>query len=188
MKSIEEYQFQIVAFSPNEARPFPNDIIKIFLNQFVHKITAESVHAISCEFSLPVSKRGKIMMISIPDITRTYDGLTDVDFYFLFVHLQNDNAQKEFELICSYMKKNCDLNKKIYVFGVVKDNFKEKKMTKENVKKILEENNMIFKYYEINLNDEKKIGDIILNILLAFSQKRENKANIGQHAHSCVFF
>ena len=61
-------------------------------------------------------------------------------------------------------------------------------MEKENVKKILEENGMIFKYYEINLNDEKKIGDIILNILLAFSQKRENKANIGQQAHSCVFF
>ena len=149
MKSIEEYQFQIVAFSPNEVRPSPNDILKIFLNQFVHKITAESVHAISCEFSMSISKRGKIMMISIPDITRTYDGLTDVDFYFLFVHLQNDNAQKDFELICSYMQKNCDLNKKIYVFGVVKDNLSNKIMNKENIKKILEEKNMIFKYYEI---------------------------------------
>ena len=156
MKSIEEYQFQIVAFSPNEARPSPNDILKIFLNQFVYKITAESVHAISCEFSLPISKRGKIMMISIPDITRTYDGLTDVDFYFLFVHLQNENAQKDFELICSYMQKNCDLNKKIYVFGVVKDNLSNKIMNKEN-----KDLCTLYEFVENNINErafkDKKI-------------------------------
>ena len=188
MKSTEDYQYQIVAFSPKEEHPSPNDILKISLNQFVHKIIAESAHTISCEFSLPNLKREKVMMISIPDITRTYDGLTDVDFYFLFIYLQNNNAQKDFELICSYMKKYCDLNKKIYVFGILKDDFFQKKITKEDIKKFLEENEMKFKYYEINLKDEKKIGDIILNILLAFSQKRENKANIGQQAHSCVFF
>ena len=192
--SIEE--FQIVAFSPNDD-PSPNDILKIFLTQHIHTIKAESIHAISCEFSLENSTTKKIMMISIPDIARTYEGLTDVSFYFIFVYLQNDNSQKNFESICSYISKYCDLNKKIFVFGVLNDDFFKKKISKEMIKKIMDEKlgkNLNYQYYEINIMNKKEIGDIIFNIFVKknFSQKREiltdKKKEVGHKAHLCVFY
>ena len=194
MMSMEE--FQIVSFSPNDA-PSPNDILNIFLSQHIHTIKAESIHAISCEFSLENSTSKKIMMISVPDITRTYEGLTDVSFYFIFVHLQKLNSHKNFEAICSYINKYCDLNKKIFVFGVLNDDFFRKTMTKEMVKKIMDEKlgkNINYQYYEINMMNKKEIGDIIFNIFLNknFSQKRQiltdKKKDVGHKAHSCVFY
>ena len=187
--SIEE--FQIVAFSPNDA-PSPNDILKIFLSQYIHSIKTESTHAISCEFSLENSTTKKIMMISVPDITRTYDGLTDVSFYFIFVHLQNANCKKNLESICSYISKYCDLNKKIFVFGVLNDNFFEKIISKEMVKKIINEKlgkNVNFQYCEINIMNKKEIWDFIFNI---FFKKKEistdKKKEVGHKAHSCIFY
>ena len=195
--SIEE--FQIVAFSQNDA-PSPNDILKIFLSQHIHTIKTESTHAISCEFSLENSTTKKIMMISVPDITRTYEGLTDASFYFIFVHLQNANCKKYFESICSYINKYCDLNKKIFIFGVLNDDFFEKIISKEMAKKIMNEKfgkNVNFQYYEINIKNKKEIGDIIFNIFFKknLSQKKEiltdKKNKVGVKAHpcfSCVFF
>ena len=191
--SIEK--FQIVAFSPNDS-PTPNDILKIFLSQHVHTIKTESAHAISCEFTLENSTPKKIMMISVPDITRTYDGLSDVNFYFIFVHLQNFNAQKNFEIICSYISKYCDLNKKIYVFGVVNDDFFKKTISKEVLKQIFDEKlrkKVKYEYYEINMMNKKEVGEVILKIFLKyFSQKGEiltnNKEEIGHKAPSCVFY
>ena len=192
--SMEE--FQIVAFSPNEA-PSPNDILKIFLSEHIYTIKAESTHAISCEFFLENSSTVKIMMISVPDITRTYQGLTDVSFYFIFVHLQNPNCQKYFESICSYISKYCDLNKIIFVFGVLNDDFFKKAISKETVKKIMDEKlgkNVNYLYYEINMMNKNEVWDIIFNIFFKknFSQKRgvltDKKKEIGHKAHSCVFY
>ena len=191
--SIEK--FQIVAFSPNDS-PTPNDILKIFLSQYSHTIKTESTHAISCEFTLENSTPKKIMMISIPDITRTYEGLSDVNFYFLFVHLQSSDAQKNFELLCSYISKYCDLNKKIYVFGVLNDDFFKKTVSKEIFKKVFDEKlgkNVKYEYYEINMMNKKEVGDVFLKIFVKyFSQKGEiltnNKEENGHEAPSCVFY
>ena len=191
--SIEK--FQIVAFSPNDS-PTPNDILKIFLSQYSHTIITESTHAISCEFTLENSTPKKIMMISIPDITRTYEGLSDVNFYFLFVHLQSSDAQKNFELLCSYISKYCDLNKKIYVFGVLNDDFFKKTVSKEIFKKVFDEKlgkNVKYEYYEINMMNKKEVGDVFLKIFVKyFSQKGEiltnNKEGNGHEAPSCVFY
>ena len=121
MKTIEVDDFQIVAFTTNETSPSPNDIIKIFLNQHTHIIKTQSQHAFSCEFSFDNNQK-KIMMITIPDINRTYQGISDVTFYFFFVHLESLNVQNKFQSICSYIKKYCDLSKKIFIFGIIKDN------------------------------------------------------------------
>ena len=66
-------KFQIVAFTTNETKPTPNDILKIFLNQNTNTIKVQSAHSIQCEFSLE-NKSSEIMMTSISDLNRTYDG------------------------------------------------------------------------------------------------------------------
>ena len=196
MKTIEVDDFQIVAFTTNETSPSPNDIIKIFLDQHTHIIKTQSQHAISCEFSFD-SNQKKIMMITIPDINRTYQGISDVSFYFFFVHLESLNVQKKFESICSYIKKYCDLSKKIFIFGIVKDSneLNEKNIAYENFKKILDEMKFNYIYNELSMTNKEKIGEILLDIFLSFSPKGEkmtnvdsNKNEVGQQAHSCVFY
>jgi hypothetical protein len=185
-------KFQIVAFTTNETKPTPNDILKIFLNQHTHTIKVQSAHAIQCEFSLQ-NKSSEIMMISISDLNRTYDGICDVSFYFLFVYLQNLNAQKNFESTCAYMKKYCDLSKKVFIFGILNDDFFKREISEEDINIILGEYLIYYEYYEIELTDEKQIGDNILKILLSFSQKRDlvtKKEGLHKKdsTHSCVFY
>ena len=196
MKTIEVDNFQIVAFTTNETSPSPNDIIKIFLDQHTHIIKTQSQHAISCEFSFD-SNQKKIMMITIPDINRTYQGISDVSFYFFFVHLESLNVQKKFESICSYIKKYCDLSKKIFIFGIVQDSneLNMKNIGYENFKKILDEMKFNYIYNELSMTNKEKIGEILLDIFLSFSPKGEkmtnvdsNKNEVGQQAHSCVFY
>ena len=197
MKStIEADDFQIVAFTTNETSPSPNEIIKIFLDQSAHIITTQSLHAISCEFSFD-SNQKKIMMITLPEINRTYQGISDVSFYFFFVHLESLNVQKKFESICSYIKKYCDLSKKIFIFGIVKDSneLNKKNIGYEKFKKILDEMKFNYIYNELSMTNKEKIGEILLDIFLSFSPKGENMTNVdsnknevGQQAHSCVFY
>jgi hypothetical protein len=197
MKTIEVDNFQIVAFTTNETSPSPNDIIKIFLDQHTHIIKTQSQHAISCEFSFD-SNQKKIMMITIPDINRTYQGISDVSFYFFFVHLESLNVQNKFQSICSYIKKYCDLSKKIFIFGIIKDDSEliKNNISYENFKKILDEMKFNYIYNEVSMVNKEKIGKIFLDIFLSFSQKRENMTNInssnknevGRQAHSCVFY
>ena len=183
-----------MAFCTNETSPSPNDIIKIFLDQHSSIITTQSLHVISCEFSLPnFSQPKKMRMISLPDISRIYDGIPDVSFYFFFVYLDNINAQKNFELVCDYMKKHCDLNKKIFIFGILKDEFSLKNISKENIQKICDLMLFNYIYYEISMTNRENIVEIFLNAFSEFSQENENNINIskdefGQQAHSCVFF
>ena len=185
-------EFQVVAFSTNETSPSPNDILKLFLDQHSPIIITQSLHVISCKFSLPnFSQPKKIRMISLPDINRAYEGISDVSFYFLFVYLENLNAQKNFELVCSYMKKYCDLKKRIFIFGIIKNEFSLKNIFKENITKICDEMLFNYIYYEISMTDRKNIGEIFLNIFLSLSPEGENKINInknevGRQAHSCV--
>ena len=183
MKTIEVDNFQIVAFTTNETSPSPNDIIKIFLDKYTHIIKTQSLHAISCEFSFN-SIQKKFMMITLPDINRIYQGISDVNFYFFFVHLESLNVQIKFESICSYIKKYCDLNKKIFIFGIIKDNneLSKKNILYENFKKILDE--MKFNYFlnELSLINKEKIGKLFLDIFLN-NNLFGNKKEVSRQAH-----
>ena len=50
-------------------------------------------------------------------------------------------------------------------------------------------------YNELSMANKEKIGEILLDIFLSFSPKGEkmtnvnsNKKEVGQQAHSCVFY
>ena len=108
--SFSKTGVKYLAFSTNETSPSQNDILKIFLDRHTNIMKAKSLHAISCEFSFD-SFHKKIMMISLPHINRIYQGISDVSFYFFFGDLESLNVEKNFELVCCYIKNNCDLNK-----------------------------------------------------------------------------
>ena len=184
--------YEIISFTTNESALSPNEILKIFFNNHPHNIKAESARAISCIVS-PLNSQTSlnIMMCSLPDLTRTYEGLCDVSFYLLFVDLQKEDAQNAFDKIWSYMTKNCDMSKMIYTFGVIKNGLDKKNLSKEYIIKTLE-GKVLYKYIEINMENKKEIGDIFLKIFLPFQPKNDNEniINTGpkKQTHSCVLF
>ena len=189
--SDREQKIQIVAFSTNESNQTPNDILQILLDQYSHTIIKKSRHAIALTLVLPDSINStKIMMCSVLNLTREYTGITDVNCYFIFIDLQNDNSKENFDLIISYLKDYCDLNKKIFILGFINKNNNTKHIiNKEEIKRVMDSGNLNYEYIELNLNKTKEVSDSLLNIFV-ISSKEENgdEFNVDKNekqAHSC---
>ena len=187
----KEEKIQIVAFSTNESNQTPNDILQILLDQYTHTIIKKSRHAIALTLVLPDSINStKIMMCSVLNLTREYTGITDVNCYFIFIDLQNENSKENFDLIISYFKDYCDLTKKIFIIGFInKDNNTKHIISKEEVKRVMDSGNLNYEYFELNLNKTKEVSDSLLNIFVK-SSKDENVGEFKndkneKQAHSC---
>ena len=189
--SDKEEKIEIVAFSTNESNQTPNDILQILLDQYTHTIIKKSRHAIALTLVLPDSINStKIMMCSVLNLTREYTGITDVNCYFIFIDLQNENSKENFDLIISYFKDYCDLTKKIFIIGFInKDNNTKHIISKEEVKRVMDSGNLNYEYFELNLNKTKEVSDSLLNIFVK-SSKEENGDEFKfdkneKQAHSC---
>jgi hypothetical protein len=195
MSDKENETIQIVAFSTSSKAFTPNDIINILLEQYTHNIINQSRHAIAFNLNFPNSvKSTKIMMCSIIDLTREYTGITDVNCYLIFVDLQNENSKESLDLIISFSQNYCDLNKKVYTFGVINEKKDAKQIMGEgDIKNIMDSSNMNYEYIQINLIKKEEVADSILYIFMESSKEdssiRENKIDKNEkQAHSCDVF
>ena len=167
-----EEKLQLVAFSTNDSRHTPNDIISIFLDQHDHIIIQKSNKVLAFSIMLPISKEiKKIMICSILNITVEYTGINEVNCYLLFIDLENENSKMKFDSIMNYFKDFCELSKKVYVLGMVSGYAEEVKyIQKEYIIKKLDKIKIHYEYQEINLNNIKEISDSIMNILVYCSE------------------
>ena len=167
-----EEKLQLVAFSTNDSRHTPNDIISIFLDQHEHDIIQKSNKVLAFSIMLPISKEiKKIMICSILNITVEYSGINEVNCYLLFIDLENENSKMKFDSIMNYFKDFCELSKKVYVLGMVSGYAEEVKyIEKEYIIKKLDKIKIHYEYQEINLNNIKEISDRIMNILVYCSE------------------
>ena len=167
-----EEKLQLVAFSTNDSRHTPNDIISIFLDQHNHNIIQKSNKVLAFSIMLPISKEiKKIMICSILNITVEYTGINEVNCYLLFIDLENENSKMKFDSIMNYFKDFCELSKKVYVLGMVSGYAEEVKyIQKEYIIKKLDKIKIHYEYQEINLNNIKEISDSIMNILVYCSE------------------
>jgi hypothetical protein len=195
MSDKENETIQIVAFSTSSKAFTPNDIINILLEQYTHNIINQSRHAIAFNLNFPNSvKSTKIMMCSILDLTREYTGITDVNCYLIFVDLQNENSKESLDLIISFSQNYCDLNKKVYTFGVINEKKDAKQIMGEgDIKNIMDSSNMNYEYIQINLIKKEEVADSILYIFMESSKEdssiKESKIDKNEkQAHSCDVF
>ena len=188
--SDSEEKFHIVAFSTNDTNHRVNDILQILLDQYNHTILAKSSHAISFNLVLPKEKKTtKIMLISIFDLTREYQGITDVNCYVIFIDLQSDRSKKAFDLIISFLNFHCNLTKDIYVLGIVKNNG-DQIMNEKEIKQIMDFGNFYYKYIELNLEKRKDVAETLLNIFIKISKEKsgKDKNKNSKRAHLCNVF
>ena len=165
-------KLQIVAFSTNESRHNPNDIINIFLDQHNHSIITKSKNAVAFSIILTNSTvETKVMICSIFNLTREYSGINDVNCFLLFVDLENEYSKERFESIVDYAREFCEKSIKIFIIGMMSGNTEEiKNISKEYIIKTIDSEQFDFEYKEMNINKIKEVGDIIMEVLLYSSQ------------------
>ena len=188
-------KLQIVAFSTNESRHTPNDIISIFLEQNSHSIIKKNSQTLAFSTVLSNSTESiKIMICSILNLSRQYQGINDVNCYLLFIDLENEDSKDKFESIINYARNFCDLNKKTFVLGMISGNNEETKyINKEQIINILKIGQINYEYKELNINKIKEVSEIIMEVLVYSSENsikdyEYQKENEGEKSNSCDIF
>ena len=155
-----EEKIQIVGFSTNDAIHSQNDILQILFDQYNHMIIKKSRHAISFSLVLPNKTNAtKIMLCTLSDLTKEYPGIDDVNCYLIFIDLLYEKSKQTFDSIVSFLKNYCNLQKKIYILGIVTDNGETNQIIhQKDIKKIMDSGNFYYKYIKLNLEDKKKSG------------------------------
>ena len=190
-----EDKIQIVAFSTNESRHTPNDIINIFLEQHSHSIIKKNSQTLAFSTDLSNSAESiKVMICSILNLARQYNGINDVNCYLLFIDLENEESKVKFESIINYIRNFCDLNKKIFVLGMLGGNNEEiKYINKEQIINTFKIAQINYEYKEININKIKEVSDIIMEVLVYASENSikdytyQNEKE-GDKGNSCAIF
>ena len=196
---MENWQntIQIVAFSTNvdsSQIQSPYEIIKEFLKYQDHILLKKKDGlAIAFTTTLPNSTiTTKIMICSALDLSREYNAIKDVNCYLLFVDLENKDSKNQLNLIIEYFLKYCNLLKKIYIIGIYSsyvENLK-KNIDEKQIKDIMNEakiNKYIYK--EMDVEDNKKVSDTILEILVAVeNMPNKKKKTTGNNSQNCLIY
>ena len=196
---MENFQntIQIVAFSTNvdsSQIQSPYEIIKMYLKYHDHTLLKKKDGlALAFTAKLPNSSIiTKIMICSALDLSREYNGLKDVNCYLLFVDLENKDSKNQLNLIIEYFLKNCNLLKKLYIIGIYSsyvENFK-KSIDEKQIKEMMNEAKINkFSYKELDVEDNNKVSDTILEILVAVENIPNKKKKVyGNNEKKCIIY
>ena len=187
---------QIVAFSTNiNSSQFssPYEIIKIFLKYHDHILLKQRIGlALAFKTLLPKSKIDtQIMICSVLDLLREYNGIKNVNCYLLFIDLESKESKEQLHLIIQYYLKYCNLSKKIYIIGLFNsygENMK-KNIDEAQLKEIFTKANISkFVYKEMNIEDQQKISDLITEIFINVDSLPNKKKAKTDNKENCLIY
>ena len=132
------------------------------------------------------------MICSALDLSREYNAIKDVNCYLLFVDLENKDSKNQLNLIIEYFLKYCNLLKKIYIIGIYSsyvENFK-KSIEENQIKERMSEAKINkYNYKELDVEDNNKISDTIMEILVASENiPNKRKKNLGTNEKQCNIY
>ena len=188
-----EKTIQIVAFTTNiNTSQFssPYEFIKTFLKYHDHVLLKQRVGlALAFKAALPKSKSDtKIMICSVLDLLREYNGIKEVNCYLIFIDLENKDSKNQLNLILKYYLKYCNLTKKIYIIGLYNGYVEhlKKNIDEKEIKNIIEEANINkYIYKEMNIEDQQKISDFVLEIFVNADNLQKQKKTIRESKDNC---
>ena len=187
---------QIVAFSTNiNSSQFssPYEIIKIFLKYHDHILLKQRIGlALAFKTLLPKSKLDtQIMICSVLDLLREYNGIKNVNCYLLFIDLESKDSKEQLHLIIQYYLKYCNLSRKIYIIGLFNSYVENRKknIDEEQIKEILTKANINkFVYKEMNIEDQQKISDMISEIFINAESLPKKKKIKTDNKENCLIY
>jgi hypothetical protein len=187
-------KIQIVAFSTNENEYNPNDLINIYLENNNHLIIKKTTLATAFTTTLQKnSKQTKIMVCSVLNLSKEYTGINDVNCYMLFIDLEKEDSKSKLEIILNYAKENCNLEKKMFVFGIVTQKENRQYITKEEIQNDIDEAQIIYEYKEIYIKENKDICNNLENVFIyglsnPIKKGNKNDDKDGEQSGSCNIF
>ena len=187
---------QIVAFSTNiNSSQFssPYEIIKIFLKYHDHILLKQrNGLALAFKTLLPKSKLDtQIMICSVLDLLREYNGIKNVNCYLLFIDLESKDSKEQLHLIIQYYLKYCNLSRKIYIIGLFNSYVENRKKSIDEgeIKEILTKANINkFVYKEMNIEDQQKISDMISEIFINAESLPKKKKIKTDNKENCLIY
>ena len=187
---------QIVAFSTNiNSSQFssPYEIIKIFLKYHDHILLKQRIGlALAFKTLLPKSKLDtQIMICSVLDLLREYNGIKNVNCYLLFIDLESKDSKEQLHLIIQYYLKYCNLSRKIYIIGLFNSYVENRKknIDEKQIKEILTKANINkFVYKEMNIEDQQKISDMISEIFINAESLPNKKKIKTDKKENCLIY
>lgn len=187
-------KIQIVAFSTNESEHNPNDLLNIYLENNNHLIIKKTSFSTAFTTTLPnTSKQTKIMICSVLNLSKEYTGINDVNCYMLFIDLEKEDSKSKLEIILNYAKENCNLEKKMFVFGIVTQKENRQYITKEEIQNDIDEAQIIYEYKEIYIKENKDICNNLENVFIyglsnPIKKGNKNDDKDGEQSGSCNIF
>ena len=187
---------QIVAFSTNiNSSQFssPYEIIKIFLKYHDHILLKQRI-GLALAFKTLLSKSKldtQIMICSVLDLLREYNGIKNVNCYLLFIDLESKDSKEQLHLIIQYYLKYCNLSRKIYIIGLFNSYVENRKknIDEEQIKEILTKANINkFVYKEMNIEDQQKISDMISEIFINAESLPNKKKIKTDKKENCLIY
>ena len=187
---------QIVAFSTNiNSSQFssPYEIIKIFLKYHDHILLKQRIGlALAFKTLLQKSKLDtQIMICSVLDLLREYNGIKNVNCYLLFIDLESKDSKEQLHLIIQYYLKYCNLSRKIYIIGLFNSYVENRKkiIDEDQIKEILTKANINkFVYKEMNIEDQQKISDMISEIFINAESLPKKKKIKTDNKENCLIY
>ena len=187
---------QIVAFSTNiNSSQFssPYEIIKIFLKYHDHILLKQRI-GLALAFKTLLSKSKldtQIMICSVLDLLREYNGIKNVNCYLLFIDLESKDSKEQLHLIIQYYLKYCNLSRKIYIIGLFNSYVENRKKSIDEgqIKEILTKANINkFVYKEMNIEDQQKISDMISEIFINAESLPKKKKIKTDNKENCLIY
>lgn len=184
-------KFQIVAFSTNNNSKTPNDIMEIFLSFNDHKLLRKTKGTLSFMITLKDSAYPtKVMIYSVNDLDKEYNGISDVNCYLMIVDLNQKNYSEELNNLLQFIENNCDITKEFFILGIYEDNLKEVEDAYDLIKDKFQKRNLTNVYELVNIKENKIISEKIMNVLNycnknKMEQTKETDEEKGDEGNSC---
>ena len=174
--------FNMVCFTTNNNTFCPLTVMRKFLINSGNNNKPEiKNNNLNFDFQLE-NKKYKIskILISICQILNFEGGNFDLcsfaDSYLIIIDLEKDRTYEQLDIIISFMKNYCDLDKMVFVMGVYNNakNIK-KELAEENIIEYLDEKKLTYEYVESNSESSQDLVKTIDFILKEGIKKVENK-------------
>ena len=180
-------KLQLISFTSNINALKPNDVFNKFLQVHSPEILKHSDKRLS--FLWKHNKEEiKVMIYTITELNRDYNGINDVVCYFVFIHSIEADMNNVNEII-TYIHINCDHSRKI--FFVCEKNEKNDQHAEQKLKEKLKPYGWNFQIKIVNINEDKVIAEFITHtfdqckLQLEKESEEKEKKDEGQ-SKSCM--
>ena len=130
------------------------------------------------EFSLYFEESSKFKLIIINDLSYIHERSLDADGLIIFINLEDPKTGERLESLIRYIIDSmCMLSVKTYIIGLYKDKILPT-YGKDEMNKIISEQNLNYEYYQINYNcDDKNNSEHICLLEYIKTKNNNNKQN-----------